>query len=428
MPHEEWRQSLTTSIPRFFNTLSGRCTLVLSECVVECSKTILSSQSPVLEEYFMRSERDINALIAERRRRFLAGEGVECPGETDEEDDEEDETSVLVLTDYYGYDDIVSEFFRSFYTGDISVNSDTFRVTLKLACQYEVSWVISECCTFLETFLTEANFIDNFKFLMALKEERITAKVISKLSSFDHSKLMNHSNIDHQWFDVDIDLLVVLMDNLQPPSEIYVSHLAFSWLEYNLEHRKSKFETIISNLRLVNLPQSFINEVILKFSDVHKVDSTNLYRMVLGTQSFFFSRQMGGAPRQKNLERFPKIFQSRDSYVEMEEFEFRISLQELREKRVVTDSVSLVYNEETGEYRLAFCHRCCFVYFTDELIISANPISKIVIPIEKTTVSDDGRLFVSKEISILKDLLNRSEEDVKINFVNLVAVFLLDDD
>ena len=371
----------------------------------------------------MRSERDINALIAERRRRFLAGENVLRPGEN--EDEEEDETSVLVLTDYYGYDDIVSEFFRSFYTGDICVDSNTFRVTMKLACQYEVSWVISECCKFLEEFLTEENFMNHFKFLMAFKEERITGEVISKLRSFDYSKLINHSNIHPHWFEIDIDLLVVLMDNLQPPSEIYVAHLAFSWLENNLEHRKRKFETIISNLRLVNLPQSFINEVILKFSDVHKVDSTNLYRMVLGTQSYFFSRQMGGTPRQKTLEKFPKIFESRESYEEMEEFEFRVSVQELRERRLMNEFVSLIHNEENDEYRLAFCHRCCFVYITDELIISANPISRILTPIE-TTVSENSsqQLFVTKEISILKDLLNRSEGDVKINFINLVAVFL----
>ena len=374
----------------------------------------------------MRSERDINAIIAERRRKFLAGENVMRPGENEDEDDDDDETSVLVLSDYYGYDDIVSEFFRSFYTGDICVDSNTFRVTMKLACQYEVSWVISECCKFLEGFLTEENFMDHFKFLMAFKEERITGKVVSKLRLFDYNKLINHSNIDPHWFEVDIDLLVVLMDNLQPPSEIYIAHLAFSWLQNNLEHRKRKFETIISNLRLVNLPQSFINEVILKFSDVHKVDSTNLYRMVLGTQSYFFSRQMGGTPRQKTLEKFPKIFDSRESYVDMEEFEFRISVQELREKRLLTDSVSLKHNEENDEYRLAFGHRCCFVYITDELIISANPISRILTPIETITISENScqQLFVTKEMSILKDLLNRSEGGVKINFINLVAVFL----
>ena len=374
----------------------------------------------------MSSERDINSLIAERRRRYLAGERPEDAPE----DDEEDETSVIVLTDYYGFDDVVSEFFRSFYTGEVSVNADTYRVTLKLACQYQVSWVISVCCQFLERFLAEDNFIDHFKFLMALKEDRVTEATIRKLQSCDYCKLINHGSIAPEWLNIDIDLLVVLLDNLQAPLEIYIAHLAFSWLEHNLEHRKKMFETIISNLRLFNLPQSFIDNVILKFSDVHKVDSTNLYRMVLGTQSYFFSLQMGGTPRKKTLESFPKVYESRASYLKMEEFEFRISIPGLAEGDFVTDNVRLVYNEETGRYRFVFSRSCCFVYITNEQLVALYPISKILIPVDKSIdqYNTTGEYFVSKEIDVIKDVLLMSDNDRDANFVSFVAVFFSEDD
>ena len=385
----------------------------------------------------MSSERDINALIAERRKRYLAGEEADVvdednhvPGDDDDDtDDENDETSVLVLTDYYGYDDILSDFFRSFYTGEISVNSETYRVTFKLACKYEVSWVISECCEFLEGFLNEKNFIDHFKFLMALKEDRITETTIAKLRSLDYCKLIDHNNIAPGWLNIDIDLLVVLLDHLQPPSEIYVAQLAFSWLEHDLQHRKRKFETIISNLRLVNLPQSFINDVILKFSDVHKVDSTNLYRMVLGTQTYFFSRQMGGPPRRKTLEKFPKVYESRESYVNFEDLEFRVPIRDLQERNFSTNSIRLIYEESSNRYHLAFSRRCCFVYITNDSLIAKYPMSKILIPVESSVDSNDiaGTNFISKEIEIIRDVLSTSTDDRDVNFIGFVAVFLSED-
>jgi hypothetical protein len=262
---------------------------------------------------------------------------------------------------------------------------------------------------------------------MVLKEDRITDKTIAKLRSLNYGKLINHEEMAVEWLNMDIELLIVLLEHLQPPSEIYIAHLVFSWLEHNLQHRKIKFETLISNLRLVNLPQSFINDVILKFADVHKVDSTNLYRMILGTQTYFFSLRMGGIPRRKTRDNFPKVYESRESYLKMEELEFRIPIQDLANKDFTSDSVWLIYDDKTDRFHLAFNKRCCFVYITNEQLVAENPISKILVPVQKCGDSEDGIVIhsLSKEIGIINDVLFKSESDKDVlQFLSFVAVFL----
>ena len=376
----------------------------------------------------MSSERDINKLIAQRRRRYL-GEAVadDEDGDLDEDefvasDDEEDETSVIIMTDYYGYDDIVSEFFRSFYSGEITINADTYRVTMKLACQYEVSWVISECCSFLETFLNEDNFIDNYKFLMNFKNDNIASTTLGKLLSFDYHTLLNHHEpLSSNWFNMDEHLFTTLLDHLLPPSEMYITHLLFLWLEFDEPHRKCKFETLIQNLRLVHVSQSFVGEVVLKYAEVHGVESKALYRMVLGAQSYFFSQMAGVPPRRPAVDLFPKIYESRSSFVRNEEFSFSIPVESIRLGHFEIDEVSLIVDQ--GYFKLVFKRNCCFVFITNSAIVEKYSVSRLLIPVSRTSINEDDHAFVSKDIDIFGDVIATSDELGLAN-IDMVAVIL----
>lgn len=428
MPDAEWLATLASSLPRYFNSLSGRCTLVLSDCVVECSKSVLSAQSPVLEEYFMSSERDINRIIAERRAAFLAkGDNIETSHAGDghddnpdvDDDDEDDDTSVIVLTDYYGFDDIVSSFFRSFYTGEITINPETYHVTLKLACKYEVAWIITKCCSFLETFLNEQNFFQHFRFLMVFQEDRITNLVLAKLRGLNYESLIDHTNINSELQKIDIDQLVAVLNNLQPPTELHMAHLALSWLEHDLPSRKSKFLSIISNLRLINVPQSFTNDVVLKYVEDRQMESTQLWKIVLGAQTFFFARNMGRSPKNKTQEQFPNVFESRSSYLESEEYEFKISFKNLKKGKFKDKNVKLVYESELDKFYFCFKRRCCFVYFTNEDLVKSRSMHKLLLPVSEKSYGDDKYSYRSEEVQIFNELDLENND----GFADVVAVF-----
>ena len=129
--------------------------------------------------------------------------------------------------------------------------------------------MVAECCSFLSQHLTSANFLQHFDFLLKLEEKSITETVLEKLRTLSFSKVIegsvenkdNSGSVPMEILRLKLDSFLLLIENLQPPTELHIAYISFAWLQHDLPHRKLKLHTLLSHLRLIHLPQSFVNEV-----------------------------------------------------------------------------------------------------------------------------------------------------------------------
>ena len=187
--------------------------------------------------------------------------------------------------------------------------------------------------------------------------------------------------------------------------------------------------------------------MILKFAEVHEVETTDLFRMVLGVQSYFFSRSSFPSLRSKTQQRFPVVFSSRNCYRGSEEREFSVEVEQglrlvgedgteqglvgedrvedgMKEEddhgieqtwgasaRTTTDSEEFTLIREEGKCYLRFRRPCYYVYLTDPVLVERCRVSEIFVPV-----------YERKGVYQTLDIIPLSDKSVR--SINFVAVFL----
>ena len=415
---DEWLCNLGKMLPRYFNSkcFGGKCTIVLSDCVIECSKTILSAQSPVLDLYF----RERSSVESGREKRMNKEYEIDLTGQHNLQDfsflddaDDEDDSTVLILTEYYGYDDVVKEFFKSFYSGLIDISPPTYRITFKLACQYEVKWIVKQCSEFLGTHLKASNFITECKFLLGLEQDCITKKMLFLLEGMRYFDLFRSHDIPSEWFTLSFDQLISIMPHLRSSSELFIFNLAFQWLEYD-PTRKIHFEKLLSNIGIVNLPIKFVCDFVLKHIEGMYEETANLYKMIMTAQNHCFMKRTGITKPPKKSYPFPKIFYTRPSLRNTEEYEFSIQKEDLfSKKNAFADSVVTLKldKNDISKSRFVFSKPCCFVYIITPELVMHHSIRKLLIPVQ---VVKEKFNFQSHDIKIFGEIIAKSiPENIK---------------
>lgn len=358
-----WSENLTLKLPSFFNTsICGSTKVTVSDHSLECSKAILAAQSPVLEEYFSKS--------------------VEY-------------SSRLILSEYFGSDDIVTEFFRAFYNGKLSLAESSYKISFKLCTQFNVAWMIQECRKFLRSIVTSENFIEEYIFASVICNPVLVQELQVVVRRLDYFTVTSHS----KWNLLTKPQLISLLPHLPAPNEVLVCQDVFNWMEYEAQRKNSIYD-VISMTRLGSLPINFLTTTIESYISSQYVETLKLLKMLTEAFRCVAMKNMG-IPLVPSAKNPLKYYEARPSFRDYTELSLTIPSIRFSEeldsvKQSISPSISITVDHASQSFKLTFAEITDVVYCTCKRYVTSSQCKDLMAVVKRV-----DRVYESSPLKFL---------------------------